>query len=147
MIVLNFIVSLLLQQAPAKPLVIVGLLDGKKLAIESPLFGGFIENTLDDAILFYRQKQFRGEMRMSTVQRIDFSYKRGQPFLLGITLKNGSRLDVEADRRQFLTIKGATEVGTVTISNPDPITPEVKLRTHAPNRKHDLTIQYLEFPL
>src|SRR5262249_45569264 len=98
-----------------------------------------------EAVLLYRQKQFRGEMKLSTIQRIDLTYAQGRPFLLGVRLKNGQRLEVESDRREFVTVKGTTDTGPVVINNPDPISPKLRLSTHAANRKHDLTIKYLEF--
>ena len=44
MLLLNLLVAFLLQTPAAKPLVVVGLVDGQQLAIEAPLYSGFIEN-------------------------------------------------------------------------------------------------------
>ncbi len=145
MVVLNLLALLLLQTTP-KPIVIVGLFDGQQLAIETPQYSGFIENRDSDAVLLYRQKHFRGEMKLSTIRRIDLTYQKGKPFLLGVTLKNGQKIDVESDRRSFVAVQGATDTGTVIIKNPDPISPKVRLTTKAANREHDLTIKYFEFP-
>ena len=54
--------------------------------------------------------------------------------------------DAPDERRDFLTIRGKTDFGTVTIKHPDPVSSLVKLVTGKPNRKKGLTIQYLEFP-
>ncbi len=43
-------------------------------------------------LLIYRQKEFRGELKLNSVQRIDFGYKRGKPFPLSVTLKNGQKI-------------------------------------------------------
>ena len=146
MLFLNFVLALLLQ-TPVKPLVVVGLVDGQQLAVEDPQYSGFIESRdSGDPVLLYRQRNFRGEMKLSTIQRIDLTYQKGKPFLLAVTLKNGKKVDVESDRRSFVMIKGATDTGSVTIKNPDPISSTLRLTTKKPNRTNDLTIQYLEFP-
>ena len=82
-----------------------------------------------------------------TIAKIEFGpYRKDKPFSLKVTLRNGDQLDVETERRDFVSIKGRTEFGTVTIKHPDPISATVRLSTKKPNRKKDLTIQYLEFP-
>lgn len=131
--------------APPATSVVVGLLDGQQLIVENPEFSGFIESRGDASILMYRQENFRGELLLNAIQRIDFGYKKGQPFPLTVTLKNGQKLEVQAERRDFLTIKGRTGLGTVTINHPDPVSSTVRLSTRKPDRKNDLTIQYLEF--
>jgi len=132
---------------PAKTAVVVGLLDGQQLAIDDAHFTGFIESRdAGDAVLLYRQKKFRGELKLSLVQRIDFIYTRELTYEFNVTLKNGQKLTVEADRRNFLIVQGATDSGSVSIRHPDPISTVVRLSTGKPNREKDLTIQYLEFP-
>ena len=145
MMLLSLILGLFLQ-APADTSVVVGLKDGQKLALDHPQFTGFIETRDNGDVLLYRQKDFHGELKLISIQRIDFNYKKGKPYLLGLTLKNGQKLDVQSDRRDFVMLRGATDTGFITIKNPDPISPPVRLSTHKANRKRDLTIQYLEFP-
>ena len=161
MLILNFVLALLFQtpQAATPPppqstvpatagqTVIVGLEDGMKVAVENPEFSGFIDGRSGDAVLLYRERAFHGEMRVRTIAKIEFGpYKRGKPFPLKVTLRNGDQLEVETERRDFVSIKGRTDFGTVTIKHPDPISAPVRLTTKKPNRKGDLTIQYLEFP-
>src|SRR6266581_2170049 len=142
-----FIVSLLfvlLLQTPGQK-VVVGLNDGRQLAVENPEFLGFIQGRNGDAVLMYRQDRVHGEMPMSTVSRIDFGpYKKGKPFPMTVTLRNGQKLEVQSERRDFVTVKGKTDFGTVTVKHPDPISAPVKLSTRKPDRKKDLTIHYLE---
>jgi hypothetical protein len=141
------LVLLLLFQVPAAPRVIVGLNDGQQLVVENPEFSGFIEGRNGDAVLMYRQQNFHGEMPMRTVSRIEFrEYKKGEPFPMTVTLKNGRKLEVQSERRDFVSLKGRTEFGSVMIKHPDPLSAPVRLTTRKPNRKNDLTIQYLEFP-
>jgi hypothetical protein len=138
---------LLLFQAPAIPTVIVGLDDGQQLVIQNPEFSGFIEGRDVETVLMYRQENFHGELPLRTISRIEFGeYRSGQPFAMTVTLKNGQKLQVVSERRDFVTLKGITEFGTVTINHPDPVASPVRLSTRKPNRKNDLTIQYLEFP-
>ena len=151
MIVLSLVVGLVLQiQAPAKPVektpVVVGMKDRQKMLLDNAQFTGFIESRDTGDVLLYRQRDFHGELKLSEIDRIDLNYRRGRPYDLDITLKDGHKLKVQSDKRDFLMIRGATDTGSVTIKNPDPIAPPVRLSTSAPNRKHDLTIQYLEFP-
>jgi len=86
-------------------------------------------------------------MPIKTISRIDFGrYIKGKPFPMTVTLRNGEKLQVESERRDFVTLKGKTDFGTVTINHPDPISTPLRLTTRKPNRKKDLTIQYLEIP-
>lgn len=111
----------------------------------NPQFSGFIESRPDGSVLMFRQEKLRGEIQLSTIQRIDIGYTKGGGFPLTVTLKNGQKLEVEANRREFLTIKGKTEFGTITINHPDPITRSVSVIDRKPDRTKDLTIRYLEF--
>jgi hypothetical protein len=159
--ILNLLLVLLLQvpQVPQVPLppppasstaaltVVVGLNDGMRLTVQDPEFSGFIEGRSGDAVLMYREKDFHGEMPLKTVSRIEFgTYKRGKPFPLKVMLRSGEQLDVESERRDFMTLRGKTDFGTVTVRHPDPVSDPASLTTRKPNRKKDLTIQYLEFP-
>jgi hypothetical protein len=160
MLIWNFLLMLLLQtpQAPVVPVappvsatagqrVIVGLDDGMKITVDNPEFTGFIDGRNGAAVLIYRERTFHGEMPVKTISRIDFGqYKKGKPFAMKVTLRNGDELDVESELRDFVEIKGTSEFGTVTIKHPDPISPPLKLSVGKPNRKKNLTIQYLEFP-
>ena len=156
MIGLSLIFSLLMQ-APALPApvmqpavqhlsVIVGLKDGQKVAVDDAQFTGFIESRDNGGVLLYRQKNFHGELNLSAIERINFNYKKGRPYELTLRLRNGQFLTVESDKRDFILLKGATDTGNITIKNPDPIAGTVRISTGAENRKHDQTIQYLEFP-
>ena len=157
--ILNLLLVLLLQapqvpQTPAPPVsstanltVVVGLNDGMKLTVSDPEFTGFIEGRSTDAVLLYREKDFHGEMSLKTVSRIEFGlYKRGKPFPMKVMLRSGEQLDVESERRDFMTLRGRTDFGIVTVRHPDPVSAPLKLSTRKPDRKKDLTIQYLEFP-
>jgi hypothetical protein len=136
---------MLLLQAPQT--VVVGLDDGMRVTVETPDFTGFIEGRGGDAVLLYHEKTFHGEMPLKTISRIEFGpYKKGKPFQLKVTLRNGDELDVESERRDFVTIRGKTDFGIVTIKHPDPQAVPLKLTTGRPDRKKSLTIQYLEFP-
>ena len=141
---LSFLLMFLFQTPQT---VIVGLDDGMKVTFEAPDFSGFIEGKGADAVLLYHEKTFHGEMPLKTISRIEFGpYKKGKPFRLKITLRNGDELDVESERRDYVTIRGKTDFGVVTIKHPDPQSAPLELTTRAPNRKKGLTIQYLEFP-
>ncbi len=141
---IHFILMLLLQ-APQN--VVVGLNDGMRVTVETPDFSGFIEGKGVEAVLLYRVKTFHGEMPLRMISRIEFGpYDKGKPFQLKVTLRNGDELNVESERRDFLTIRGKTDLGIVTIKHPDPQSVPLKLTTGKPNRKKSLTIQYLEFP-
>jgi len=157
MLILNVLLMLLLQTPQAAPpptvrpaageRVIVGLDDGAKVTLDNPEFSGFIDGRNGDAVLIYREQTFHGEIPVKTIARIEFGpYKKGKPFPLKITLRSGEQLDVESERRDFVQIRGKSDFGTVTIKHPDPISPPVRLSIGKPNRKKDLTIQYLEFP-
>ncbi len=142
---LTLFLLMLLLQAPQN--VIVGLNDGTRVAVETPDFSGFIEGKGIDAVLLYHEKTFHGEMPVKTISRIEFGpYKKGKAFQLKITLRNGDDLNVESERRDFVTIRGKTDFGIVTIKHPDPLAVPLKLTTGKPDRKKSLTIQYLEFP-
>jgi hypothetical protein len=157
--ILNLLLVLLLQTPQLPPLpappvsstagltVVVGLNDGMKLTVQDPEFSGFIEGRSGDAVLMYREKDFHGEMPLKTVSRIEFgSYRRGKPFPMKVMLRSGEELTVESERRDFMTIRGRTDFGIITVRHPDPVSVPVTLTTRKPNRKKDLTIQYLEFP-
>ena len=142
--VLSLLLTLLFQTPQT---VIVGMDDGMKVTFQTPDFTGFIEGRGTDALLLYHEGTFHGEMPLKNIARIDFGrYKKGKPFELKVTLRNGDELNVETERRDFVTIRGKTELGVVTIKHPDPLAAPVKLTTGKPNRKKSLTIQYLEFP-
>jgi hypothetical protein len=126
--------------------VVVGLTDGQQLVVENPRFNGFIETRDGDAVLLYRQKNFSGEMKLSSVQRIDLGYVKGKPMLLTVTLKNGQKLSLESSSRNFVTVNGQTDTGAVSIKHPDPVSLPLGLSIRNRDRKADLTIQFLEFP-
>ena len=127
--------------------VIIGFQDGMKVTVGNPEFSGFIEGRSGDALLSYRERSVHGQIPVRTIAKIEFGpYRRDKAFSLKVTLRNGDQLDVEAERRDFVSIKGRTDFGTVTIKHPDPISAPVRLSTKKPNRKKHLTIQYLEFP-
>jgi hypothetical protein len=152
MLLVNLFVALLLQtpvvQTPTiGQTVVVGLKDGQELLVQNPEFTGFIQGHNADAIVMYHHGDFHGEMPLKTIEKIEFGpYKRGQPFAMTITLRNGQVLQVESERRDFVSLRGKTDFGTVTIRQPDPISVPVKLTTRKADRKKDLTIQYLEIP-
>jgi len=139
---------LLLLQTPARPLrVVVCLADGQQIMIVNPEFTGFIESSSGAAVLMYRQKDLHGELPLYNISRIDFGrYERGQPFAMDVTLRNGERLAVVSEYRNYLMVRGRTDSGIVIIKYPDPISAPLKLSTKRPNRKRDLTIHSLEFP-
>jgi hypothetical protein len=144
----TFLLMLFLQgAAPAAQTVVVGLNDGTMVTVGSPEFSGFIAGRGGDAVLTYREGSLHGEMPLRTIARIEFGrYKKGQPFPLKVTLRSGDQLNIESEQRDFVTIKGKTDFGNVTIKHPDPIAVPLKITTGKPNRKKSLTIQYLEFP-
>ena len=149
MFILNALLLLGLQiPVPVvAPTVVVGLGDGQQIVLNTADFSGFIEGRNRDAVLIYRQDNFHGEMPLNTVSKIEFgAYKRGQPFPMTVTLRSGQKLEVQSERRDFVMVKGKTDFGSVTIKHPDPISPALRLSSKKPNRKDDLTIQYLEFP-
>ena len=154
MTAIEFLLALILQavtppplpviQTP--PLVVVGLVDGQQLAIMNPRFTGFVRSEEKQTLLLYRQKHFHGTMNVLAIQRIDLGYDQRHPFPLKVTLKNGEILNAQSDQQIFLTVNGSTDTGTLTVKHPDPISTVLRLSTSWPNRKNDLTIQYLEFP-
>jgi hypothetical protein len=134
------------QAPPPAGRVIVGFVDGQQLLVEDPQFSGFIETRGTDAGLKYRQQSFRGDLDVKSISRVDFDeYRRGEPFRLTVTLKNGQKVQVQTQGPKFLIVKGRTDVGTVMIKHPDPISSPVRLTTRPANRERDLTIRYLEF--
>jgi hypothetical protein len=152
MFIVNLFVSLLLQN-PVVPTpttsqkVVVGLKDGQELLVENPEFTGFIQGHNADAVVMYHHGDFHGELPLKTIEKIEFGpYKRGQTFAMTITLRNGQVLLVESERRNFVSLRGKTDFGIVTIRQPDPISAPVRLTTRKADRKKDLTIQYLEIP-
>jgi hypothetical protein len=147
MLMLNLLLAIVLQAPGPGEKVVVGLEDGQELLLQDPEFSGFIEGRNGDAVLMYRQADFHGEMPLKTIARIEFRpYKRGKPFSMTVTLRNGQTLQVESERRDYVSLRGKTEFGTITIKHPDPISVPVKLTTRKADRKKDLTIQYLEIP-
>jgi hypothetical protein len=148
MLIVDLILLLMLQTPAPGHQVVVGLRNGQQLLVQDPEFSGFIEGRNDDALLIYREGHVRGEMPLKNVSRIDIGpYEKHEPYLLmTVTLRNGQTLRVESDRHAFISVRGKTELGAVTIKHPDPISAPVKLRTKPANRKKDLTIQYLEIP-
>jgi hypothetical protein len=139
------LVSLL--QTPAATTVIVGLNDGQTLVLTEPQFSGFIAGDGGEAVLFYRQTKFHGQAAVKAISRIDFGeYQSGEPYALTVTLRNGRKLEVQSEYRNFVTIRGNTEFGPVRINHPEPLSSELKLTTRKPDRGKDLTIRYLEFP-
>ena len=153
--ILNLFLALMLQTpAPAPALaptpgqrVLVGLGGGKELTVLDPEFMGFIEGRNGDAVLMYHQGKFHGQMPLKTIARIEFrEYKRGKPFAMTVILRNGQTLLVESEFRDFVSLRGKTDFGTVTIKQPDPISSTTELTTKRPNRRKDLTIHYLEIP-
>jgi hypothetical protein len=97
-------------------------------------------------MLLYRQKNFHGTMNVLAIQRIDLGYDPRNPFPLRMTLKSGETLTAQSDQQTFLTVTGSTDTGTLTVKHPDPISTVLRVSESWPNRKRDLTIQYLEFP-
>ena len=133
--------------ATAGQTVVIGFQDGMKVTVGNPEFSGFIEGRSGDALLSYREGSVHGEMPVRTIAKIEFGpYRRDKSLSLKVTLVNGDQHTVETERRDFVSIKGRTDLGMVTIKHPDPISSTVRLSTKKPNRKKDLTIQYLEFP-
>jgi len=148
MLVANLVLTLMLQTPAPGQQVVVGLRDGHQVLVQDPEFSGFIEGRNGDAVLTYRQGHIHGQMPLKIVSRIEFdTYEKGRPFLMIVTLRNGQKLLVESERQNFITLRGKTELGQVTIKHPDPNSAPVKLTTHPANRKQDLTIQYLEIPV
>jgi hypothetical protein len=145
--ILNLFLALMLQTPAPGQIILVGLLDGKELTVQDPEFSGFIAGRSGDAVLMYRQGDFHGEMPLKTIARIEFgAYKRGRAFSMTVTLRTGQTLQVESERRDFVLLRGKTDFGTILIRQPDPISTPPEVAIKRPNRKKDLTIQYLEIP-
>jgi hypothetical protein len=143
--ILNLLIVLLLQ-APVAMKVVV-MTGGQQVVIENPEFSGFIQGRSADAVLVYRQQTVRGRLPVSLIFKIELGeYRRGQPVAMRVTLKDGQTLKLESDQQEFVTLRGKTELGTVTIKHPDPVSGPLRLSTKPSDRRKDLTIQYLEFP-
>src|SRR5262245_26589451 len=102
---LNLFLVLLLQ-APAPPrTVVVGLTDGARVVIADPEFTGFIRGRGAATVLQYRQSHIHGLMPTDVISKIEFGiYKRGQPFAMTITLKNGQTVDAESEGSTFVSL-------------------------------------------
>ena len=146
--ILNLLIALLLQApVPAPAMKVVVMTGGQQVVIENPEFTGFIQGRSADAVLVYRQQTVRGRMPVSLIARIELGeYRKGRPVAMTVTLKDGQSLKLESDQQKFLMLRGKTELGTVTIKHPDPVSAPLRLSTNPSDRKKDLTIQYLEFP-
>jgi len=144
---LSLLLTFLFQAPLNAPIVVVGLTDGQKLVVANPQFSGFLETRDVGTVLIYRQNHVHGQMPVSVISRIDFGgYRRGRPFLITVSLKSGQKLEVESERHSFVRVQGQTELGMVFIKHPDPAAGQLRLSINPPDRKNDLTIQYLEFP-
>jgi hypothetical protein len=148
MMLANLLLVLMLQVPAPVPepgrKVVVCLDGGQTVTVQDPEFSGFIDGHNGDAILMYRQGHIHGRMPLKTVSRIEFEpYQKGKPFFLAVTLRTGEILHVESEYRDHVTVRGKTEIGTVTIQHPDPVSTPVQLNKKT-NRIKDLTIQYLE---
>ena len=146
--ILNLLMAVLLQTSgPTLAMKVVVMTGGQQVVIENPEFSGFIQGRSGDAVLVYRQQKVHGRMPVVLIAKIELGeYRKGQPVAMTVTLKDGQRLNVESDPQQFLTLRGKTELGMVTIKHPDPVSAPLRLSTQSRDRKRDLTIQYLEFP-
>ena len=143
----NFFLVLLLQTPAPVSTVVVGLIDGRQVVLDNPEFLGFIHGRGPEAVLAYQGDKIHGRLPASAISRIDFAeYNKEEPFAMTITLKNGQKLNVRPEMSRYLTVRGNNGNGTVYINHPDPISTVLRLSTKKPNRKNDLTIQYLEFP-
>jgi hypothetical protein len=143
----NLLIALLLQTPLTAGRVVAGLIEGRQVVVDDPEYSGFIEGRGAGAVLMYRRHRVQGQMPVSAISRIDFlAYRKGMPFALAVTLKNGQKVEVQADGPNFVTVKGKSDIGTVLIRHPDPISPPLRLTTTKPDRAKDLTIRYLEFP-
>lgn len=86
-------------------------------------------------------------MPLREISRIEFCpYKKGEPFAMAVTFRSGENPICYPSTRQFVMLRGDTEAGAVTIKRPNPISVPTTFNTRKLNRKHDLPIQYLEFP-
>lgn len=145
--IVSLLIALLFQAPAPVSKVVVGLINGQQVVVEDPEFSGFIHGRSFDSVLFYRRQPVHGMMPTRTIARIDFgAYQQGQPVTLMLTLRNGQKLEVQTERDHFLMLRGNTELGTVIIKHPDPLSGPLRLSSNKPDRKNDLTIQYLEFP-
>ena len=146
------LVLLLMLQTPAQTpapgrTIVVGLRNGQQLVVQDPQFTGFIDGHNGDALLMYREGDFHGLIPLKSVCHIEFgAYRKGEPFAMTITLTSGQTLQVHSEGSNYISLRGKTDVGFVTIKHPDPISAPVKLTTHKADREKDLTIQYLEIP-
>jgi hypothetical protein len=144
---LTLFLALLLQAPETSERVVVGLADGRQVLVDNPEFTGFIQGSSANTFLMYRQERLHGQMPTSSISRIEFGkYQRGKPFALIVTLKNGQKIDVQSEHRDFVTVKGKTATGEVFIKHPDPIATPARLSARKRDRGKDLTIQFLEFP-
>ena len=126
--------------------VLVGLTNGEEVTLTDAQFTGFIQAREDGRIVLrYQTGAQHGALFADSISRIDFGYRRGQPFPLTVTLRSGQTLQIASDHRNFLRLRGRTDNGEVTISHPDPLSSPIRLTTRAANRSDDLTIRFLEF--
>ncbi len=151
MLIAKLVLLLMLQtpaQAPAPGrTIVVGLRNGQQLVVQDPQFTGFIDGHNGDALLMYREGDFHGIIPLKSICHIEFgAYRKGAPFTLILTLISGQTLHVQSEGSTFVSLRGKTDVGIVTIKHPDPISAPVRLTTHPADREKDLTIQYLEIP-
>ena len=143
-----FLLLMLQTPAPAPGrTIVVGLRNSQQLVVQDPQFTGFIDGHNGDALLMYREGDFHGLIPLKNVSRIEFGpYRKGEPFAMTVTLRSGQTLCVHSEGSNYVSLRGKTDVGFVTIKHPDPISAPVKLTTHKADREKDLTIQYLEIP-
>jgi hypothetical protein len=146
--ILILVIALLLQApVPAPPMKVVVMTGGQQVVIESPEFTGFIQGRSADAVLIYRQQTVHGRMPVGLIAKIELGeYRKGRPVAMTVTLKDGQSLKLESYQQEFLILRGKTELGTITIKHPDPVSAPLRLSSKPSDRKRDLTIQYLEFP-
>src|SRR6476469_6248513 len=111
---LNFSLFLLLmlQTPTVGQRVVVGFLNGQQVLVEDPDFSGFIEGHNGNAMLRYRQAHVHGEMPLKDISRIEFGpYKKGAPFSMLVTLRNGQMLQLESERHNYISLRGKTDLG------------------------------------
>ena len=126
--------------------VLVGLSNGEEVTLTDVQFTGFIQAQEDGRIVLrYQAGDQHGALFTESISRIEFGYRRGEPFPLTVTLRSGQTLQLASDHRNFLRLRGKTENGEITISHPDPISTPIHVTTRAANRRDDLTIRFLEF--
>ena len=121
---------------------------GKKLSIENPKFNGFIRGQDGEIVLAYRQNHVHGLMpdERHFENRVRLLRQRHRPFPMTVTLRNGQKARGRRDGSNYVTVNGDTDIGTVRIKHPDPISTPLRLSNDIPNRRKHLSIQYLEFP-